>query len=332
MRWSCSILLLFLLSCGRDVPEPAYAFYHWETRLDPPSGPMQTMRTDRVYVKVFDVSWTDGRAEPSALLETDGTVVADLVPVVFITNDVFTHPSGELAGDVLHLLNQRFPYPYEELQVDCDWTAGTRDAYFAFLDDLRQLTGASISCTVRLHQYRDRDRQGIPPVDRAVLMAYNTGDLGSWETENSIVDPRAIDHYVTGQPAYPLPLDLAVATYDWAAVYRRGELAYLINEPNLVALEDSTYFSRLAPLRYRVDSATYYEGLYLYRGDLLRREVADTSLARQVTEDLWPHMANSGSRYVIYYRIGSRQWGQPERSLFYNGSNRSATGSVHNKQ
>ena len=53
-------------------------------------------------------------------------------------------------------------------------------------------------------------------------MAYNTGDLGSWETENSIVDTTIIEAYVAGQPPYPLPLDLAVAVYDWAAVYRRG--------------------------------------------------------------------------------------------------------------
>ena len=71
-----------------------------------------------------------------------------------------------------------------------------------------------------MHQYRDRAAQGIPPVDRATLMAYNTGDLDQWETENSIVDATATRNYLAGQPRYPLPLDIAVAVYDWAAVYR----------------------------------------------------------------------------------------------------------------
>ena len=308
MRWSCSVLLLLLLACGAEPPPPTYAFYHWESTLDPPLDLMRDWNANRLYVKAFDVSWTAGRAEPSAILETDGTVVADFVPVIFITNEVFTHPTDGLAGDVLHLLNQSFPYPYAELQIDCDWTAGTREAYFSFLRDLKQLTEAAVSCTVRLHQYRDRARQGVPPVDRAVLMAYNTGDLNQWDTENSIVDRRIIRGYVRNQPPYPVPLDLAVATYDWAAVYRRGKLAYLVNEPDLAPLADTTYFTQLSPLRYRVDSSTYYENLYLYRGDLLRREIADTELALRVINDLWPQIATAESRYVIFYRIGSRLW------------------------
>ena len=308
MRWCCSLLSLLFWSCAAEVPDPAYAFYYWQTTLDPAPAPLAERNARRLYVKVFDVSWENGRAEPSALLETDGTVVADFVPVVFITNEVFTHDVSSLARDVVSLVNRRFPYPYAELQIDCDWTAGTRAAYFGFLEDLRQLTEADLSCTVRLHQYRDRAAQGIPPVDRAVLMAYNTGRLGEWETDNSIVDPSAIDHYVTDQPAYPLPLDLAVATYDWAAVYRRGELAYLINEPELGPLADTSRFTALAPLRYRVDSSHYYNGLYLYRGDLLRREIADVASAEKLAAELWPQVAGPDSRYVIYYHVGSRQW------------------------
>ena len=310
MRWCCSLFCLALWSCSAEVPEPQYAFYHWQTSLDPPPEPIAEMNARRLYVKVFDVSWENGRAEPSALLETDGKVVADFVPVVFLTNEVFTHEVSSLARDVLSLVNSRFPYPYEELQIDCDWTGGTREAYFRFLRDLRTLLPpkTEISCTVRLHQYRDHAAQGIPPVDRVVLMAYNTGRLGEWETDNSIVDPAAIEHYVSGQPAYPLPLDLAIATYDWAAVYRRGELAYLINEPELGPLADTNRFTALAPLRYRVDSSHYYHGLYLYRGDLLRREIADVASAEKLAAELWPQVAAPESRYLIYYHVGSRQW------------------------
>ncbi|MCP9236807.1 hypothetical protein [Lewinella sp. JB7] len=304
-----ALFLCVLLGCGREPPPPLYAFYHWETRLAPHPDRLAAYAADRLYVRAFDVSWTDERAEPSALLQTHDSLSVEVVPVVFITNEVFLRGAPSLVHDLLRLLGQVFPYSFTELQIDCDWTAGSREAYFTFLRDLREaLDGKTVSCTVRLHQYRDRTRQGVPPVDRAVLMAYNTGDLGAWETDNSIVDTTAIRHYTDGQPPYPLPLDLAVAVYDWAAVYRRGELAYLINEPDLTELADTSRFTPLTPLRYRVDRSTYFGGLYLYRDDLIRREIADRAGAIDLATHLWPRIANRGSRHVIFYRVGSRQW------------------------
>ena len=302
-------MLLLFTGCTSTPPPPTYAFYHWQTELHVPTQLLTDYRADRLYIKVFDVSWEDGRAEPAAILQAGDSVPVEAVPVIFLTNEVFQHPVGTLARDVTDLLARSFSYPFTELQLDCDWTAGTQAAYFSFLQQLReQLPGKVISCTVRLHQYRDRELQGIPPVDRAVLMAYNTGDLGSWETENSIVDVAAIDAYTHNQPPYPLPLDLAVAVYDWAAVYRRGALAYLINEPDLVELADTGRFTLLEPLRYRVLQSTYYGGLYLYRNDLIRREIAPRDPGIQLADELWLRIATPGSKHVIFYRSGSRQW------------------------
>ena len=309
LRYSIWLWLLPLLACGPDVPPPRTALYHWTTRLDLPDSLLRRDAVERVYIKVFDVDRTDGRPAPSAALLTDrDSLPVEAVPVVFITNAVFAQPHDGLGADVVALLRRRFPYPFPELQIDCDWTAGTRAAYFAFLRELRALVGADVSCTVRLHQYRDRDRQGVPPVDRAVLMAYNTGDLDRWATENSIYAPAAAAAYLDGQPPYPLPLDLAVAAYDWAAVYRREALVYLINAPELAELGDTTRFTRLAPDRYAVARSTYYGGLYLYAGDRLRLEAIGRERAVAAGADLWARVANAGSRYLIYYHAGSRQW------------------------
>ncbi len=311
MRWSCSlcISLGLLAGCRPEPPAPGVAFYHWETRLQAADSTLRSAGAERLYIKVFDVGWKDGKAQPAALLEADSLPRdVESVPVVFITNEVFTHSTDELAGELLGLLARRFPGPYPELQIDCDWTAGTRDAYFAFLERLRELAAVPVSCTVRLHQYRDREQQGIPPVDRVVLMAYNTGDLDRWDTENSILDPAIVDDYVEATPPYPLPLDLAVPAYDWAVVYRRDRLAYLINEPPLEELSDSSRFTRLSPTRYRVARSTYYGNLYLYQDDRLRLEAVTRREAESIAADLWPRIAHAGSRYIIYYRIGSRQW------------------------
>ncbi len=313
MRCWLLVLLFALVSCRKETPPPATAFYHWETRLDPHPQLLSKYAADRLYIKAFDVSWNDGRAEPSALLQVDDSLTVAAVPVIFLTNEVFTHPTAGLAQSVTGLLDNVFPFSYRELQIDCDWTAGTREAYFRFLEEIgSRLPAKQISCTVRLHQYRDRELQGIPPVDRGVLMAYNTGDLGRWETENSIVDTLAIARYVDGQPPYPIPLDLAVAVYDWAAVYRRDALAYLINEPDLEELADASRFTPLGPLRYRVARSTYFGGLYLYKGDLIRREIADRAGAFRLAKTLWPRVAGPESRHLIYYRIGSRQWDAPD--------------------
>jgi hypothetical protein len=304
-------LLFFVGTCAPPPPSPTYAFYHWQTKLAVPPEILREYDARRVYVKAFDVSWTDGRASPSAILEVEDVTRADYVPVIFITNEVMRYDSPTLVNDVVGLLGRSFPFDHDEIQIDCDWTAGTQVQYFQFLKKLADISGKSISCTLRLHQYRDRERQGVPPVDRVVLMAYNTGDLGKWETENSIVDTTVIAAYVKGQPLYPLPLDLAVAAYDWAAVYRYGELAYLINEPELEELADTSRFTPLTDLRYKVHKSTYYSGLYLYRNDLLRREIVDRASAERLARSLWPRVANAGSRYLVIYRINSRQWTAP---------------------
>lgn len=326
MRFSSALYQSLLISlvglataCDPPAPRPNYAFYHWETQLRIDSSAhrlLNDLAVDRLYVKVFDVAWKNGRPEPTAILvdsayATKNIPVQEVVPVIFLTNEVLklTKDIDRLATDIYDLTLSKFPLPFSELQIDCDWTSGTQKQYFAFLRVLQDRLGdKALSCTVRLHQYRDRQTQGIPPVSRAVLMAYNTGDLDDWQTDNSIVDRSVIATYTKDQPSYPLPLDLAVAVYDWAAVYRRDRLAYLINEPELKPLGDTSRFERLDALRYRVNRSTYYGGLYLYRGDLIRREIAGRVEGLALAEDVWPEIANRGSERVIFYRIGSRQW------------------------
>ena len=312
---------LLLCSC-QPTPAPApppTTFYHWQTRLAPDSVARSLLTThgsDRLYVKAFDVSWTAGRAEPTALIEPQDTAgLPPLVPVVFITNEVFRQTPAQdlkaLAEQILGLTEELLGSRFPEFQIDCDWTAGTRAHFFVFLAALRQqLAGRRLSCTVRLHQYRDRAVQGVPPVDRGVLMAYNTGDLNDWATENSIVDTNVVKTYLAGTEPYPLPLDLAVAAYDWAAVYRRDRLAYLINEPDLTELADTARFAPLdgAGLRYAVRRGTYLGGLYLYADDLIRREVAPPAAVPAQLRLLHRYLPPTADQRTIIYRLNSRLW------------------------
>lgn len=312
---SCGLLVCG--GCDSGPPPPLNTtFYHWETALAPSPAArrlLDSLACDRLYVKAFDLSRTDGKLRTDAWVEMADTVgLPTLVPVVFITNNVWRaddHEAEKLATDVIGLVDKLFPAGFPELQIDCDWTAGTRERYFTFLAALReQLPQQELSCTVRLHQYRDRRQQGVPPVDRGVLMAYNTGNLNDWAETNSIYDTTVVKAYLAGQPPYPLDLDLAVATYDWAAVYRRERLVHLINEPDFEQLGDTTRFERLSPTRYHVDSSTYLNGLYLYAGDLIRTERVEPVSVEAQGELLRRYVEPFAGQRLMVYRLGSRLW------------------------
>lgn len=316
------LLTTFLCTCDRaQIPPPQTTFYHWQTRLAPDATARNLLAKydcDRLYVKAFDVSWKAGRAEPAALIQMADTVdLPQLVPVVFITNEVFVRQPAQkletLAEDVLGLVEQLFGNDFPELQVDCDWTARTQVQYFVFLKALQaNLKNRSLTCTIRLHQYRDRAAQGTPPVKRATLMAYNVGNLNRWETENSILDTNILKTYLSGAGRYPIDLDLAVAAYDWAAVYRKDELAYLINEPDLRELEDTTRFAAFPTTgrspRWQVKRSTYLDGTYLYAGDLLRWESAPPGRINTQAELLKRYVRGFNGQRLMVYRLGSRLW------------------------
>ncbi|OAV43982.1 hypothetical protein [Lewinella sp. 4G2] len=314
---SLLILIIALSSCSPDQTHPPLqtTYYHWETTLAPSATQRQLLAgTDRLYVKAFDVVWEGNAAAPTAEIElVDTAGLPALIPVIFITNEVMRRmPQAEipgLANDLVAYAEDLLPAGFDELQIDCDWTALTQVPYFELLDAIKKArTGRQLTCTIRLHQYRDRDRQGIPPVDRGTLMAYNVGDLDNWEMDNSIYDPVLVKGYLAGQPPYPLPLDLAVAVYDWAAVYRRGELTLLINEPDLEGLGDSTRFTALSPNRYRADTTTYLNGQLLYPGDLLRYEVASPDSVNVRSAQLREWTGSFPGQRLVVYRVGSRLW------------------------
>ena len=309
-------VLLLLMACQEEPAPLITNFYHWETRLELDATKRQLLdsfASQRLYVKAFDVIWEGGAvpATPVDLATAGG--LPQLVPVVFITNEVMANlgPAGvdRLAEDVLRYTDELLPMGYASLQFDCDWTARTQVPYFRFLSRAHELRPSlSLSCTLRLHQYRDRNAQGIPPVGRATLMAYNTGNLGEWETENSIVDTAALAYYLEGQPAYPVPLDIALAVYDWAAVYRHGDLARLINEPDCERLRDTSYFERLAENRYRATMGTYLNGGYLYEGDLIRLEGMGPEQVSRYAEEVRAAVGSFPGQELLLYRLGSRQW------------------------
>ena len=297
-----TFLITCLTACSKapsSVPQPA--FYHWQTRLQLTGHEqcyLDSLGVTKLYVKFFDVDWDDisGQAVPHAAVEMDTTGLEDLeiVPTVFITNRTFLNLKPEeipiLADRIFEKittlaqpLQSSHPSILQSFQFDCDWTSETRDPFFILLEHFREVAGKSsliphslsLSATIRLHQFRYFDKTGVPPVDRGMLMCYNMGDLETWETENSILDPTLAKKYMIDGIRYPVPLDIALPLFHWGVLFRDGQLIKLINGLGEEDLQDPMRFMKIAPNRFQVRVSTYLQGYYLYEGDQLRLESVD---------------------------------------------------------
>ncbi len=315
------LFLLTLFSCDlKKNPETSLtpAFYHWQTRTALTAEEQQyldSLGVQRLYFKAFDVDW-DGRGqEPVPLASVEGLADlafgGELVPTVFITNRTLqnldlngvetlaSRIAGKLEGLVAGL-----PNSIPELQLDCDWTESTRERYFALLEHLRTAfseRGIILSSTIRLHQVRYFERTGVPPIDRGMLMVYNTGRVTQWAEEQTILDPRAVAPYLTRLEAYPLPLDLALPAFAWTAVYRDGKLVRLIHGLRSKAMAEQPQFTVLGENRFELRESMYFNGDYLYRGDRLRAEAPTLWMLEETAALLQPHFSGRDIHLAFYH-------------------------------
>lgn len=305
--------LLFLLACSlcfacrtRQRRQIRPAFYFWQTVYRPDSATLaclDAVQCQALYLKIFDigVDAAAGGIQPYSRLllgDTAGLRGRTLIPCIFITNQVFEKiPAGQiewLAGKISAALRDHPLYdwlgPGYELQIDCDWTAGTAAAFFQFLRRLRQQlpAGTRLSATIRLHQYKYPDRTGVPPVDRGMLMFYNTGNIDDPEERNSIFDLEEARGYLKGAPPrYPLPLDVALPIFSWSLVYRDGALWKIIPGLQPGALADTAFFEPEAAQSaaaarpvWTVLQSTLRDGQYLRPGDQIRWEALSPAQLR----------------------------------------------------
>lgn len=285
------VLFLVFASCTPTVPKPLEpAFFWWETQLDLSQSERRlqdSLGCKKLYVKMLDVGRNAGTGEIEPYSRTEITNRASLagleiVPTVFITNEVFQNVTeakiGWLATKIVESI--ALDTPFSQLLFDCDWTPSTQESFFHFLKTIRgQLpSGTTLSATIRLHQYKFPQKTGVPPVDRGMLMFYNTGDVDAEGERNSIFHPEDAMKYVEGAPQnYPLPLDLALPLFSWGLVFREGELWKIVPGPLPFAeLRQSGKFVEhpmpepFAAQLWEVQEGTFLGGHYLRPGDHLR--------------------------------------------------------------
>ena len=238
IRCLLTILTVVLLCACRDSrPELAEqnAVYYWRTelRLDSTERAFLTQHhIKKVYCRYFDVVMgDDGEPVPNATITFVDTLPADveLVPTVYITEDCMHQPHPGLAEKIVKRIQQMNETNdisgVSELQIDCDYTARSRQTYYDFLKEITsqlsilrsarrdacQSKNYQLSTTIRLHQLA----MAPPPADYGVLMLYNTGDPRNFVERNPILDQRDVQPYLRYLNDYALPLAAAYPVYQW---------------------------------------------------------------------------------------------------------------------
>ncbi len=309
---------------GSELP-PSRAFYYWKTQWAPSpeiSAALDSHKIEKLYLRFFDVEWdpTRNATFPVSALEVRGPLPktgVELIPVVYLTNAVFLNiPFAKVESLADHVwkkvseMAQAQTFTPRHLQLDCDWSDGSRRNYFHFLDVLRRKLArddVKISATLRLHQIKYAKRTGVPPVHAGMLMFYNFGRIQADSEKSSIFNAADAARYTSYISKYKLPLDISLPLFSWVVHSRDGKVLDLIDKSDSQELDSVPQLMRERNLRYRVLSAFFYRGKYFAQGDLLAVEETDPSLTR-LAADLAIQGAGRRKKYqtVAFFDLDER--------------------------
>lgn len=283
-------LFALLISC-ENSKRHEYTFYYWRTHLSLDKTEIEALKKatgGSIYTRFFDIEKVDGKFRPVATITKDQTFETDkkIVPVVYIKNDVFYDITVEdinfLAVNVASLIKKKqVEFKFElsdEIQIDCDWTAGTNKEYFAFLEKLKEISKKDITCTLRLHQVKNSKLSGIPPVKKVYLMCYSTSSPLENSDRNSILDLRILKTYLKNVDLYPLHMDIALPIYSWGIVTNHVGKHKLINALSIKDLENAN-FKKISDNEIEILKDGFYFGNYLNKGFTIKvEEISETQL------------------------------------------------------
>ena len=306
---------MLVLGCSRHhaSPPPQRAFYFWRTTFrlsDTEQRALAALLVTKLYVRAFDVTWADapqfaGELQPGTPVPAN----LEVVPVVFVRTEVLAHATPQLAADIRAHVAARMAalgVTPHELQIDCDWTDKTREAYFALLRDLRA-PGETLTATIRLHQVKYRERTGVPPIDRGTLMFYNMGKFSADADARAIFDADAAAHYLARLADYPKPLDVALPIYSWVLQLRDDRVVDLLQATDPDELASMDFLRKSAPDRYVATRTAFLHGVLLREGDELKIEVTGPAETAAAAEMVAGHLAPvESSRTVTLFDLSER--------------------------
>lgn len=311
--------LLAVVGCKPErkaIDNPKPAVYYWRTSFSLDDVERQFLRdynVGKVYVRYFDVV-VDSKTQqlrPNATIQfkdpmPDGI---EVIPTIFIVNECVNHGIDTIApllvNRVLQMCETHDIKGVKELQIDCDWTVKTQDAYFKFLEQVRQLLadkGMKLSATIRLHQLA----MTPPPVDYGVLMMYNTGDLKNSKQRNPILDKRDVEPYLKYLAGYNLPLCAAYPNFGWQLLFTGDKFRDILYSEDL---SDTTLYQPVGDGKYvvisSIDLPNYLSSnstyTYLNAGDTVMVVKPDAQTLVQVHDALSHERPGINDQVIIYH-------------------------------
>ena len=312
------LLLVSLVGCKkekRSIDSPLPAVYYWRTSFHLDEVERQFLHdynVGKMYVRYFDVVVNaKGELEPNATIEFKEPMPEgiEVIPTIFIVNECVNHDINNIAellvNRVLQMNETHDIKGVKELQIDCDWTIKTQNAYFAFLEQVRKLLAEKdmrLSATIRLHQLAMK----APPVDYGVLMMYNTGDLKNSKQRNPILDKHDVEPYLQYLAKYSLPLCAAYPNFGWQLLYTGDKFRDILYSEDL---SDTTLYQQVGNGKYvvisSIDLPNYLSSnstyTYLNAGDTVMVVKPDALTLVQVHDALSHERPGINDQVIIYH-------------------------------
>ena len=240
-----------IVGCSKSQDQSFNSIYHWKTTFEVGYGECEFLAKHnivRIYLHMFDVvveqNHNVGTTEivPIATTKFVGSAPksVEIVPTIYITIDALRAMTGKeseyatlIVERALAMCSYNECGKIKELQLDCDWTSTTKQSYNLLCSSTRELLrkeGIDLSATIRLHQLSE----SAPPVDRGVLMLYNTGAIKNPKTKNSILDIKDVEPCLNIRK-YHLPLSYAYPAFGWGVKFQGGEFRAITKEDAPIA-------------------------------------------------------------------------------------------------
>ena len=311
-------LFIFLLAACKHPRKVSTSFYYWKTVYQ--NTPNQTSYLEhchvhKLYMRIMDVDFTTGGMPSpiSPILFKDhlpGNV--EIVPVVFIVNDILkridTAQIKTLANNIIPYVDSKIKQAgkkaYGELQIDCDWTATTRDNYFFLLKQIGKITRQKhqvLSVTLRLHQLKNQKTSGIPPAERVMLMCYNMGNLRKYGNQNSILELSELKKYLgSNLSTYSIPSDIGLPLFSWAVAFRNKQYIGISKKLKYTLLTNKNQFKFIGNNLYKAIADLPEYGLL--NGDEVRWESVSENNLEEAAAYISPFI-KADSLNIIYFHL-----------------------------
>ncbi len=313
------LIILTVFGCNnKQKKDVTPAFYHWKTIFSLSQKEKEILHNlsiEKIYTKYFDVVWNSqsNTVEPVAQVIFKDTAYINnknirIVPTVFITNESIQKTDSTqiniIAKNITKLI-EAITTTYKintakEIQIDCDWTATTKQKYFSLLTAIKkQNANFEISSTIRLHQIKFMANTGVPPVKTGMLMCYNMGNLTKIETQNSILDIEELKKYIGNLNNYPLQLDIALPLFEWNILFRKNKFKTIITKlPDSIL--DKSFTTKISN-KYTVNKSCNFNGISFESGDIIRIEKVEIQTIMKAAKIITKNLKQAKLNAALYH-------------------------------